>query len=874
MKKQYLLLIIALLLVLPTALGQFTDRQLPSPEDTYVRQSDPTADNSASITLSVNITDGAYMKFDFSTLNIGNITNANFTFEATGGVAQNICIYHLDNVTWKAPTLNFNSQTSAAVNDTSFKAVECISATTTPSSNSVNITSVVKAAFANNSNLMTLYINGTSGNQPIRYFSLEGTTPYNLTINFKRNTFILNQTSPIPGSVTPGLNVNFSCTLDASTAPFNVTNATMHINNPDGSNNISVFFDTDSDVANVSKISFLHNLSVQGDYLYSCSGFTSGNQFSTTGNSTVTRDNVLANLTYFKPFLDGLKSAVNLTFAVQDLTSTICSFALDFGINTSLVCANDNTNTTTTFSSGTSGFHNVTVYANDSSNVLAQTTHQFLVIDRVNNTFNSDVIQGTVQEFTLTLEDTSNFNPTVTLNYNGSQTTASLVSSTGNNDTYSATINIGTIPTGSATVTRKFNWTFSGTFLGNQSSYTYNIQEQQTSKLVIINTIDGTLCADGNATLYTANLTFKDDNGTLINSINLTTAYFTAWTDNPNNKLNFTWNESHPSISSYPICIFPDYAIAQADVKFQYGGGNSIYAVREFNLQNHTFTNATQNFTLFLAASAGTSTVTITIQDQTQAALKDYLIKAILVDFSNNSEVSVDSQITDSDGVVLFELDIAQYYRFQISKDGILVHQTEPEILKSTSKTIIVNIIDFFDTGIESDLKNGITTTLSYSNVTGNVTGTWNDVNNLASQLCLKTYNQTNGALAAFSNQCDNSTQGTFTVHIGNHNQTTRFVANLEAKSREDGNFYILKSLSIDLRADYQKFGLEGLLWAGIITTLILMLAAAFSPQAVVAMGILSIVIFGYILNIYPISWGVLTIIIFIGIVFMIHLKK
>lgn len=885
MRKTIILFgICMVLLAFPVMALQVNTKQVTVSGDSWVEENNGANNYGSSTYLRINGVDPAitnthyaYIKLDPSEFRIGRITDANIKVTNNDADDSTICFVDVTEInnTWVEDKITWNNRfdPNAQSNHTCFSKTGGAGTVF-----NINITPIIIQAAQKSDVNWTLFINSSVNIETELRSNNHGTLASrpNITINYIQ-TEVLNVTllNPSDYSVTNETNVNFSCSANATSIIGNLSNMTITITAPDSTTFYQQNYTLDNTTVDFISPSFLLNFTEQGNYTWDCNVTANnhedgGDYVEVADDFTITYDSIYPIFNFFRPVLEGLISTVNVLFNIEDNTLNTCSFSINSGANTTQACGNL-TNITTTSTVPRSGWHNISLYANDSSNQLNITNTTFLVLDRVSENYVAGVLESTPQVFEITINDVVNLNPTVVLQYNTTDYTGALVSSNGNNDTYRVTLDIGEVQSGLSD-SIEFNWTMSGNVLGSAASYTWPSQYQNVSNLDISPTNDSNQCINTAASQYTANITFRHENTTNpVAGINLTAVYFYAWTDNPNNAVNFSWNITMPGNSSYPICIFPDFGNVTADVKFRYGGG--IYALREFNLQEHNFNNITQDFDFYVQLNAATTTITITVVDETGLELEDYLVRALFVDFANNSEYVVDSQITDSDGIVVMELDALQYHRFQVWRNGIMLYQGSPEILKSATKKIVVQTEDIFDPDVSANLKDNIDYTLTFSNTTFNVTGTWNDGSDLASQICLKVFNRSEGGTSLWHRECSTDLTGTLTYNIGN--TTENFNAQLVATAREDSLDYVLAYLDIDLREDWQRFGMEGILWFGVIMTGTLMfMASGLGPTAVIIVGVLSLGIFGYLFNFYRITWAVIVFIAFIAMSFIISLKK
>ena len=711
------------------------------------------------------------------------------------------------------------------------------------------------------------------------YVAIYGVVPFNpsITIGGAGIGRTLYQLSPPDNSLQNGINTNFSCSGGiGSIAGVNITNITFRIYNPSDVLDNYTIFDVSAQETNDTIVSFVYNATIDGVWKYACDMTDTTNFIVSETNDTFTVDSGVPEITLIAPIIDGNTSIVISTYITTDATAISCYWSVDASSNTSIACTPDGVETTTILDMSALigyGGHNFIFYANDSLANNNSESLGFVVVERLDEQWMGTGLETEVQHFNITIDDTEGVIDAAILEYDNVEYAGGIVETSGTQKTFGTSFSQPAV--GSGTETRYFNWTISGTYLGNAGSTTYPTNSNVIGNIEIVPTTDGSTCDSASATIYTLNFTFRNESdNALVDNPTLTT-FYQVWSTDPSNKLNFTWVEQHAGESSYPVCIFPNYAELNADIKLIYGN-ETEYAYREFNLQNHLLNNETQNYTLYMVDSGETTTITITVQDDVGRKLEEYLVKAILYDYGNATTLTqeVESGITDPDGIVTMELDATQYYAFDVWKDGTLVHTRPPALITQSEFTIIVTTQVLFDPTIYDELVAGIATSLAYNNVTGNITTTWNDPNSLGDSYCLNIYNQSSGANAAFNSQCDTANTGQLIYDLGNITETSgKWLLRLDIRAVENQYYYTIEEEWIDNNKNWVTFGKEGLLWAGIIATTSLALLGAPAPAAVIAGTTITIVVLGQVVEFFSFNWGTMIIFLIIGGAFIFFMR-
>ncbi|MHA1476563.1 MAG: hypothetical protein ACTSPU_00035 [Promethearchaeota archaeon] len=723
-----------------------------------------------------------------------------------------------------------------------------------------------------------IHYEGGSGSMFIDWVLAKAWAESPPTMSVESNPLIIAQLSPQESSVQNGADTIFNCSAQTiSVTGVNVSNVTVNVYDTTDALDYSEFFDYDGLDMNQTYSSFSRNLTLDGVWDWSCSGTSTDNTIVSSTNSSFTVDTGIPIITLTGPILESNISNIFSIYSVLDATSISCDYSINLGSNTSIVCTNDGVETTTELD--LSAIINYGVlnqfyfYSNDSLANNNSKVINFTVVERIDEQWMATGLETESQQFNITLDDSLGIISGATLRYDNLDYVGALIETSGIQKTYGSVINQPAV--GSGTETRYFNWSIDGTVSNKAGSTTYPTHSSTVGNIEIVPTTDGSTCDSVDATLYTLNFTFKNEStGALVEGANLI-AWYEVWTTTSSAKLNFTWTESHAGQSSYPVCIFPDYGVLNANIKLIYGN-ESEYEYREFNRQNVELNNQTQNYTLYQAELGSTTTITITVQDDVGRVLENYLVKAILYEYGNttNPTIEVESQITDPDGIVIMELGASDYYSFEVWKDGTLVHTRPSALLSQSEFTIVVSTQTLYDATIFTELSNGITTTLTYSNITGNITATWTDAGALGDSYCLNVYDHSSGDNSPFNSQCDTPNNGQLIYHIGNSTEATgKWLARLDVRAVENSAYYTLDELWIDNEENWRTFGIEGLMWGGIIATTTIALLGAPAPAAVIAGTTITLVVLGNALEFFSFGWGILALFLFVAGAFVFFMR-
>jgi hypothetical protein len=161
----------------------------------------------------------------------------------------------------------------------------------------------------------------------------------------------------------------------------------------------------------------------------------------------------------------------------------------------------------------------------------------------------------------------------------------------------------------------------------------------------------------------------------------------------------------------------------------------------------------------------------------------------------------------------------------------------------------------------------GVNSSLSYSNVTGNISVSWVIPINETNDVCFEVVNQTGGVRALIYVSCSN----VYTVLYYAVPVNVSYLANIYANA-SDGNIYQLQSLYVDTHQRSFVFGKDG---AVIATFLILVVALMlyFNPVVMLAGVLVTLIVVSKIIPLIPIGHGALIGLIAAGMAIIIKLK-
>jgi len=540
----------------------------------------------------------------------------------------------------------------------------------------------------------------------------------------------------------------FSCNSTATTGE-TMRNVTTYVWLANGT--------TQTNLTNVNSLNLLNytqNYTIpslpNGNHTWNCLGADTGNNVAWANtNRTISVDNINPTIQILTP----LNNSVTYT---QFVTTNITLNATisDTNLNMCWV-GNSTTNITymcnTAFSNNlTSGYHNITFYANDSLGNTHENLTRFL-INRITYTptYNTTINEGETGYFNLSIlsSDVDFSNVAVNLTYNTTLHISNMAYASKSSSAYN-TINTPAI---AITGDIPFYWSVNvnGLLLFNTSTYSQ-----------MINPLSLNLTAGNCGLLTTAQFyDFKDEqNLTSItgNTLDYNLRYGST---------NATFKEVYgrlTNINNLSICInttiYSSYKVGYGELSYT----NPLYEARRFYIfENATLSNDTQtNRTLYhLAQNIATPFTLVFKTNQLAYYINNYV--ALLHWYPDlNSYNVVDMGKTDSFGQTIVKV-IQEDVDYRIAlyeRNGTLIYMTNPARLVCTETPCTFNIQ--VDTSVINDFPNayGVDSSLTYNTTTHTFTYVWSDASGTTSQMRLFVYQFKGNDTRTI---CDTFTSGT-----------------------------------------------------------------------------------------------------------------
>jgi len=445
-------------------------------------------------------------------------------------------------------------------------------------------------------------------------------------------------------------------------------------------------------------------------------------------------------------------------------------------------------------------------------------TYEFYVYNYTTS-YTTPVLETSSQTFTLNITKDSDYitDANATLHYNGTAYTPTETT----NGTYFYYTKTITMPSVDANTNVTFNWTY--TLEGEENTTSRTASETQ-----LIYNIDMDDCSTYNITALNFSLVEESNNASINGSMDFTfslaqegttVAYSKSVTDRnwtafciPNNNIDFT---------------------AQLQSEYSAEG----YDAHTYFAYNLAITNATQYITYYL--TNGTTIVEFTVLNQNGDKVEDAYIKVKKYDIGTGTYKTIETLKTDEQGKALGNiiLDTA-WYEFVVEYGGTVYLEDGPTKITTTSRTFRINLLtDFF--ARYTDVIYGITSSLNYTDATGNFRFTWSDPDGNYHYGCLKVTKEGLTGNTLINETCVQSTAGTILININDSGSVNgTYVAVGYIKFDEP---YVLQVLRKTWGSLSEAYGKEGLFYAFLIILTVAMVGI-FAPKVAMILAVIGLV--------------------------------
>lgn len=479
------------------------------------------------------------------------------------------------------------------------------------------------------------------------------------------------------------------------------------------------------------------------------------------------------------------------------------------------------------------------------SNLPLQDTYNFNSIGDLN------IITETYIFFTANFTET--YEPLV---QNSTSTTLYLdiaeVSKPGNN--YSTLVELDGTNYSATYMTTSNNITsYKYTFTTNAPSLPYNLTHKWYVELTnYTNTPEATQIVYApnldNCSTYTTkflNITVRDfDTDVLISA---DASYVYSYTSGG---VQTNYSGSQDGSTYFEFCIDPVYSNFTTALQFNYeatGYDANIYSTPEIIADN-----STNLVTVYLMNSTLTTAITITLADENDNELEGYTTEVYYYDIGLSNYTLVSSKVSNGDGKLQFNLDVSgnKEYQFRVYNPSNELVYTEPkQELIETSYTFRI-VLGTSPESIQVKL-NQLDYNFSVSKITRNFTLAWNDINDYTSAVRLVISKENVTGSSTLSDQSSSSSSGSLSYNVSDNYGI--YYGRFYVTSSDDGNEYIVETLTLDIREEWEVFGVESLFMAFFFIGTMMFLGIAISPELSVGLTILGMIVFWW-MGFYAVS--------------------
>lgn len=459
------------------------------------------------------------------------------------------------------------------------------------------------------------------------------------------------------------LNINFNC---SATTPNDLVNISLY-------GNFTGSWDLNQTqvVSGTSNNATFPNTLKEEDYLWNCLAYDNeSNSVWGTDNFTVHIDVTAPTLISTDPIKDKQYYSYNTSFNISinystsDAHNDTCWWNYDDGANTTFDTC---TNSSYLFPAG---YHNITLYANDSASNLASNLTYFYVnyMNITEGSYLSTTTETQVLNFTLLITTTNascvknaNFTYNNTL-YNYSNKTVA-----GNLTTFRINVTVPYVSQDNENITFWWNYSIDGitnfTTPRNQTVNMFNLIVVGADPLYNISALNFSFFDEGNQS--PVNVSVDID--------------FTYWLHTRNN--NRTYSYTNGTFNNLSFAIYPSEETIYADYDIDFYADG--YPQRRYYYSDDILTNITSTQNFYLLKTADGMYVRFKTVDQYENAIT--IVKVTVEKQIGGAYTTIEISYTDDSGLATFWVNPDDDYRFTFTKTG---YETITKILRPTSTEI------------------------------------------------------------------------------------------------------------------------------------------------------------------------------------------
>lgn len=497
---------------------------------------------------------------------------------------------------------------------------------------------------------------------------------------------------------------------------------------------------------------------------------------------------------------------------------------------------------------------------------IVNKTYKFFY-GNITETYNNRTLETDTVTFTLNISKNTSFASATTAKLIWNKTTYSPTKTlTSTYDFYQKIIDT-TLLGGSRNQSKiEFYWNYT-VYGADTTSNISNITEKhnQTFYRMIVSNCSSGLAVYKNTTL---NISIQDyEDNTAINGAN-TEALFILW--NRTKALNRTIPLFYNHNATPQVCIYPNWSYIKADYQIEFTATG--YDNNQYNAYANLLNGTTPKFLEILLVNSTDSTkVTVTVVDENDNELVGYLVEAWEYDLGTNTYTLISTKSTNADGKTVFYLDVSSNeYQWRVKDtDGILVYTEPKSLLLETEYTLRVNSEEPV-TSIIIGLQ-ALTYSLSVDSTNNNFSLIWNDATGLINRSRLKITKSGINYTTTLSNQISSDAVGGLYHNVSDSSGT--YIGYYYVISSVDSKEYLLDTVSLDLREEYDVFGVESLFMAFFFVGTLTFIGLSWNAGLSLVLGLVGMFLF-WALGFIEVSLGALIGVIISGIIVIIRITR
>lgn len=476
----------------------------------------------------------------------------------------------------------------------------------------------------------------------------------------------------------------------------------------------------------------------------------------------------------------------------------------------------------------------------ESENVLETESKKFSINFTINDSFVEDI--------------------DATLSFDGTYYEAATKTSSSDSIYFDKNIASGLLTTENETNKSFFwNYTITNAGLGNNITDNSTTTKNQTIyKMIVSNCTDS--IANTTAINYSVLDTIFDTAAYVVSE-----ASFTVWNGSSSSTRSYglNWDNS----SSFNLCIWPNWATIYTNYKLLYTGyGDTNSRIRT----NDTLDNITDYVTLYITTEG--DDISINVVDENDNGLEDMNVEAWIYDISENNYTLVSEEETDPDGLAIMRLYTAgeDEYRFLIYDGVDLLFTSSRFKIYQTEYTFRI-VLGTVPNSTLIELQS-LDYTLTVDKTERNFTLIWNDVpTNLITNINLTTFKMNATGKTLLDSRSSTADSGTLEYNVTGGYGT--YVAYVYVISKGDGLEYLLDSVSLDVREEWEIFGTDALIMSFFFIGTMIFTGLSFSGAIAMIAMIFGMIVF-YALGFIQISLTGVVGIIISAVIILVRIKK